>query len=224
MKRTSGSIVAGLLILTGLSAAMYIYQPVSFREIATIEGFVSYARSFGSVMPLAAFLITMLQAVVPAVPFVILCSANGILLGLANGVILTWVGTLTGASLAFWGARSLGYEWAARRYGRAGLQKVDQLNGFRGFMIILALRLLPYFPAPLINISAGVSRINFLWFLLASAIGKLPFIIGYTLMGYSLLHAKNYALGISIMVVLIVIPYVIVKKTGRKATIHGKQQ
>ncbi len=173
-------------------------------------------------MPLAVFAATVLQAIVPVIPFIILCSAGGLLFGLVNGIIITWVGTLTGASLAFFVSRQLGYDWAARKYSKSRLKQIDRMNGRQGFFIILALRLLPYFPAPLINISAGVSRIRYSWFLLASALGKLPFIIGYTLLGYSLLHSRNYTSVVSAALVLLIVPYLIVKLRATRALLQEK--
>lgn len=200
----------GVAVVILISAGLYMNNPVSIGQISTVEGFVAYARSFGPIMPAAIFFVTAVQAIVPVIPFVILCIANGILFGMLNGILITWAGTLTGASIAFYVSRKLGYEWASRSYRDTGLKNFDNIEGLRGFFVILGLRLLPYFPAPLINVSAGVSTIRFFWFLLASAIGKLPFIVGYSVLGYSLLSSKNYLLGIGLMAILIVLPFSIV--------------
>jgi len=210
------NMVYSVLFFTVLAVALYSFKPITIREISSVEGLVAYAKSFGHIMPLAVFIITVIQAIVPVIPFVILCSADGILFGLTNGILLTWVGTLAGASIMFFAARKMGYAWAAEKHSNKKLKEIDQLQGFRGFWIILALRLLPYFPAPIINISAGVSRINYLWFLLASAVGKLPFIIGYTLLGYTLIHSKNYTLGAALMAALIIIPYLVMRRKRKR--------
>lgn len=191
-------------------AGMYLYYPVSLGQITTVEGLVSYARSFGPIMPLAVFFVTVVQAVLPVIPFIILCSANSLLFGIIKGTLLTWAATLVGASITFYMARSMGYEWASGRYNKINIDLINKLNGYKGFLMILSLRLLPYVPAPAINVSAGVSGIKFFWFLLASAIGKLPFIIGYGMLGYSLTQSKNYTLGLAVAALLIV-PYLIAR-------------
>lgn len=223
MKKSNYSLILGLTVTALLLVCLYVYKPVSFEEISTVNGFVKYGRSFGALMPIAAFMIAALQAIVPAVPFVILCTANGVMFGLAGGILLTWLGTLTGATILFYIARRLGYAWAAKRYQQNNLKKIKNMNGYHGFLLILGLRLLPYFPASLINVMAGVSEINYWWFFSASAIGKLPFIIGYTVLGYNLLHTKNYTLGIIIMVMLLVIPYLVVRRTKRRLTFKGRE-
>lgn len=223
MKKINHRVVLSSAVMASLLLGLYIYKPVSFGEMSTVSGFVKYARSFGVLMPIASFVIAAFQAIVPAIPFVILCVANGVMFGIAGGIILTWLGTLTGATILFYVSRRLGYEWAEKRYHQANLNKLKNLDGYHGFLVILGLRLLPYFPASLINIMAGVSRINFWWFFFASAIGKLPFLIGYTVLGYNLLYTKNYTLGVIVMIALIAIPYLIVRTTRKRPTFKERE-
>lgn len=223
MKKNNYSLILGSIVTALFVVGLYSYKPVSFEEISTVNGFVKYARSFGALMPIASFIIAAFQAIVPAVPFVILCIANGVMFGLAGGILLTWLGTMTGASILFYLARRLGYDWAAKRYQHTKFKKIEQMNGYSGFLLVLGLRLLPYFPASLINIMAGVSKINYWWFFSASAIGKIPFIVGYTVLGYNLLHTKNYTIGMIIMIALIVIPYLVVRRTKKGPALKGRE-
>lgn len=223
LNKINHGIMLGSLITVLLFTGLYIYKPISFAEISTVDGFIRYARSFGVLVPIVSFIIAAFQAVVPVIPFVILCIANGVMFGITGGILLTWAATLTGATILFWVSRLLGYDWAARHYQKTNLKKIDKMNGFPGFLLILGLRLLPYFPAPLVNIMAGVSKINYWWFFLASAIGKTPFIVGYTVLGFSLIHSKNYTLGIIVMLTFMVIPYFIVRITRKKPICREKE-
>lgn len=180
---------------------------MSIEQISTVAGMVAYIRSFAVMAPLVSFSVSVLQAVFPAIPFFILCGANGIVFGFWPGLLITWAGTLAGASIKFFTARKLGYEWVASRSKEGYLSQVEQMNGPRGFMVILILRLLPYVPAPAVNILAGVSSIRFLVFLAASALGKLPFIAGYTYAGYSLVNSKQYMHALYLVVAIMVISY-----------------
>lgn len=211
-----------LALIVALISGMYIYNPISVRELSTVDGLVSYARSFGIIMPLAVFFVAVIQAVVPVIPFIILCCANTLLFGIVKGTIITWAATLLGASITFYLARLMGFEWASKKYKRINMDFINEISGYKGFLIILTLRLLPYFPAPLVNISAGVSGLKYHWFLLASAIGKLPFIIGYGLLGYSLVQSRNYTLGLALMAVLIVIPYAVARYKKRGIPAGGR--
>lgn len=223
MKKKNHSFILGLAVTASLLLSLYIYKPVSFEEISTVEGIIKYTRAFGVLMPIASFTIGAFQAMFPAIPFFILCIANGIMFDMAGGILLTWASTLTGATILFHISRRLGYDWAANRYKQAFKNKLENMNGYRGFLILLGLRLMPYFPAPLVNIMAGVSKINYWWFFFASAIGKLPLILGYTILGTSLLHTKNYTLGVILLIVLIALPYLIVRKTRKRSVLKGRE-
>ncbi|MBU7005424.1 putative membrane protein YdjX (TVP38/TMEM64 family) [Peptococcaceae bacterium DYL19] len=188
---------------------LYLYKPVNLEEVSTIEGFVRYAKSFGVIMPIVIFEIILVQAIVPVIPFVMLCSAAGILIGVGQGIAIIWAGTLTGASITFFLSRTMGFRWALSKHEGKVPGYLEKMNGTGGFLAVLTLRLLPYFPAPIINITAGISQMRFASFFLASAIGKLPFIIGYTYVGNNLINSKNYALMMALFAALIIVPYLI---------------
>lgn len=188
---------------------------MTVEQISTVNGLVAYIRSFAVLAPLVSFSITVLQALFPFIPFFILCGANGIVFGFWPGLLITWAGTLTGASIKFFTARKLGYNWVASRCKKGYLTHVERINGPRGFFVILLLRLLPYVPAPAVNILAGVSSIRYSVFLGASAIGKLPFIVGYTYAGYSLVNSQQYMTAVYLIIFMLVVSYglsVLVKK------------
>lgn len=211
--RPSGSGQPFSLISLAVAAVailgLYLYKPVSLEELSTIEGTVMYVKSFGVIMPIAFLVIILVQAIVPVIPFVLLCSAGGILFGVGKGIAIIWVGTLTGASITFFLSRTMGFRWALSKHEGKALGYLEKMNGPGGFLAVLTLRLLPYFPAPLVNITAGISQMRFASFFSASAIGKLPFIIGYTYVGNNLINSKNYALMLALFAALIIIPYLI---------------
>lgn len=213
-----------LLIIFGVLYGFYLYKPVSLSELTSVDGMIHYAKSFGILMPVFIFVITAIQAIIPGVPFAVLCSASGILFGLLKGMVMIWAATLFGAAVLFYISRKLGYGWAEKfmeKYKVRGLQK---LEGEKGFITILVLRLLPYFPAPVINISAGISNVKFSSFFLASAIGKLPFIIAYTLLGYSILKKGNYLLGSILLIFVIILPYLYVSIKQKKKKTEETEQ
>lgn len=182
---------------------------MTVEQISTVNGLVTYIRSYAIMAPLISLALTILQALFPFIPFLILCGAAGVVFGFWPGLFLIWVGTLTGASIKFFAARKLGYSWVANRCKKDYLSQIERINGPRGFFVILVLRLLPYIPAPAVNILAGVSNIRFTVFLAASALGKLPFIIGYTYAGYSLVSSRQYMIVIYVTILLMVISYVL---------------
>lgn len=180
---------------------------MSIEQLSSVTGMVNYIRSFAVLAPLVSLIVSALQSMFPFIPFFIVCGANGIVFGFWPGLLLTWAGSLAGASGKFFMARKLGYEWVACHCKEGYLGQVDRINGPRGFMVILLLRLLPYVPAPAINILAGVSRVRYSVFLAASALGKLPFIAAYTYAGYSLVSSKQLMHAVYLMIAILGIAY-----------------
>ena len=135
---------------------------------------IAYVNQFGAFAPLVFFLLFVAQAMLPVFPYVLLAAAGGFLFGFQQGVLLSWSGALTGASLAYWICRWFGIgNFLNKYYLRSGYDP-RKLSPGAAFWTITIFRIIPVVPTPLINMGAALGRVSFLNFLLASAIGKMP--------------------------------------------------
>lgn len=126
---------------------------------------------------LAAFALRPLL-LLPITPFWI---AAGVLFGWVEGAALATAGTSVGAALGYWIARLTGRGLAER--GRSRARRLPALEAADGFRTVLALQLTPVMPHDLINALAGVSRMSYPAFALASLLGTIPIIALYTYVG-----------------------------------------
>lgn len=178
-------------------------------DFSNIHGLIAYINGFGMFAPLVAFILFMIQAILPIFPYIILTAAGGILFGFKLGFFLAWLGALTGACLAYWMCRLLGYsQFLQRFYNRMGYD-VSQLDTSMAFWTIVVARIIPVVPTPLINAAAALGGVSFPNFFASSAIGKIPSAILYTGLGLALFNAKdiNRALliiGITLLVLLLI--------------------
>lgn len=141
----------------------------------------------------------MLQATLPIFPYIILASAGGILFGFKLGFWLAWLGALTGACLAYWMCRWLGYlDFLQKIYRRLGYD-VNQLNTSLAFWTIVLARIVPVIPTPLINATAALGGVPFLNFMVSSAIGKIPSAVLYTGLGLALFNAQDVKTALLIL-------------------------
>ena len=62
----------------------------------------SYLKEFGFLAPFVAFGLFVLQAAVPVFPYIILAAAGGLIFGFKMGFLLSWIGALVGACVAYW--------------------------------------------------------------------------------------------------------------------------
>ena len=97
----------------------------------------------------------------------------GVVLGFGSGVPLALGGGLLAGLAAFGLSRALGRTAAVRLAGER-LARVDRLMTDRGFLAVLAGRLLPVVPFAVLSYGAGLTSIRWAPYALATAIGLVP--------------------------------------------------
>ncbi|MDQ3698378.1 MAG: VTT domain-containing protein [Gemmatimonadota bacterium] len=108
-----------------------------------------------------------------AVPAAVLTIAGGLLFGFGLGALLSWTGAMVGALGAYGLARGVAGRVVSRWLG-ARVSRLDRAAKRHPFRTILTLRLLPVVPFSVLNLAAGVARVRFRDYVLASAVGLAP--------------------------------------------------
>jgi len=178
---------------------------------------ISYVRDFGILAPLVAFVLFVAQAALPVFPYVILAAAGGLLFGFKLGFLLSWLGALTGACLAYWLCKWLGGEWANRKIKERWDYDVKQVNGEMAFWTIVLARIVPVIPTPIINVAAALGGVPFWNFFFSSAIGKIPSAVLYTGLGICLFQTRDIKLTLVIIGAIVALVAV-----GRYMTKKGR--
>jgi len=108
-------------------------------------------------------------------PGLILTIAAGVLFGLPVGVALVSVGSVLGATAAFFVGRTVAREWIGSKIESwPKFRALDRALAARGFWIVLLTRLSPLFPFNLLNYAYGITAVRPRDYVLASWIGMLP--------------------------------------------------
>jgi len=184
-------------------------------DFSNIHGLIAYINDFGIFAPLVAFILFMIQAILPVFPYIILAAAGGILFGFKLGVFLSWLGALTGACIAYWMCRVLGYsQFLQRLYTRMGYD-VRRLDSSMAFWTIIIARIIPIVPTPIINAAAALGGVSFPNFVASSAIGKIPSAVLYTGLGLALFNAKDINSAL-IIIGLTLLFLLLIKSQGKK--------
>ena len=170
----------------------------------------------GTFAPLIAFLLGVAQAMFPYIPFFVLAGTNGLLFGFTFGLLISFSGALVGALVSFWLSRTWLQKWILNKFGQKYEKQIDEFSSEHGFKTVLIVRLIPVVPSPLINVLAGVSKIKFSHFTLASAIGKLPFAITYTIIGNEMAKYKDNQIVLTIIITLAVAIYLLIQYRKKK--------
>ncbi|MFF2778460.1 TVP38/TMEM64 family protein [Streptomyces sp. NPDC058052] len=117
------------------------------------------------------------------VPRPVLNLAAGALFGTAAGLTAAVAGTVLGAGISFTLGRVLGQDALRPLVKGRWLRAADGQLSRHGFRSMLAIRLFPGVPFAAANYCAAVSRMGYLPFLLATAIGTVPNTAAYVVAG-----------------------------------------
>jgi phospholipase D1/2 len=115
-----------------------------------------------------------------AFPLTVLIIVCGLVFGPWQGFLYSLIGALLSATLTFSLGRLLGRN-TVRQFAGRRLGELNRRLARHGVMTVIIVRIVPLAPFTVINMFAGASRIRFRDFVLGSAIGLLPGIIGMSI-------------------------------------------
>ncbi|HXT17966.1 MAG TPA: VTT domain-containing protein [Gemmatimonadaceae bacterium] len=108
-----------------------------------------------------------------AAPVSPLAYGAGAMFGVVQGTIWVWTGSMIGGTAGYWLARGAWAGAAKRMLGRYQ-EKLQDLERGNAFLTVLRVQLLPIVPFGVFNYAAGATKVPFLPYLLATAIGVIP--------------------------------------------------
>jgi uncharacterized membrane protein YdjX (TVP38/TMEM64 family) len=172
---------------------------------ADFNNLKQYILSFGFLAPIVSIALMMFQALLAPLPSLVLVLANAWAFGWVWGAIYSWLGGMLGSALCFFVARWYGRPAVEKLFGRHKVDKVDVFFRNYGQYAILVARLTPIFSFDLISYAAGLTAIDIGTFLWATAIGQLPAIILYSMLGENLSNGASHLLWAIPIVILLVL-------------------
>jgi len=182
-----------------------------------INGVVEFYRGLGIWAVVLSLGLNILQTFVVFMPSVFLSGANAVVFGLFWGTVISWLGEVIGATAAFilyrYFSRGVVQEFRNRR---DYLKKIDEISSGRGFWIVLVLRFLPAMPSGIVNILGALSKISFMSFIMATAIGKLPSLVLETMIGHDLFFWEENWGRLLTMIIISLLVYAVYRFTGKK--------
>jgi uncharacterized membrane protein YdjX (TVP38/TMEM64 family) len=142
------------------------------------------------VLPMAT-----LMSLFPVIPYPIVGGVMGAVYGSLVGGLLTWTGSTAASFIMFLFVR-FGYQ----DWGQRVLKKYEKIHAMadifdrNAFLMILFSRMIPFIPSMIINVYAAISRVSFLKYAVASALGKVPAMLLFAVIGSSLMTGLQQTL------------------------------
>jgi uncharacterized membrane protein YdjX (TVP38/TMEM64 family) len=173
----------GLLYLLSGGFRSELNQALGLLGRGDIAGLRDYILSYGLWAPVASLFLMVLQALVAPVPSFLITFANGLAFGVFWGWMLSLFGHVLAAAVCFWISRSLGRVPVEVLVGRTGLQSADRWFARWGMYAVFVGRLVPGVAFDVISYAAGLTRMRFRNFLIATALGIFPQTFLYSYLG-----------------------------------------
>ncbi|ABA21963.1 DedA [Trichormus variabilis ATCC 29413] len=178
-KTSFALLMAVCLIATGVTG--YLLGGIN-PEL--IQGWLKAAGIWAPVTYVAVYVV----ATILILPSTALNLTGGAIFGPWMGTFWTSVGAIIAAIAAFIFARTVGREIVAQRLaGR--WQAIDAEVKQGAVFYMFAIRLMPILPYGLVNFAAGLTSISFQDYLIGTALGTVPGILPFVLLGSSGLKA-----------------------------------
>ncbi len=216
-RKTLAFLIVGILILCLILFFRQIQEFLleliaAFQSIETAR---EYIAGYGLFAPLISATLMIFQSVIAPLPAFLITIANGALFGFWWGMLLSWSSAMLGAALCFYIARFLGAKHVARIVSQPVVDKTDQFIQKYGNYAILIARLIPYIPFDVVSYAAGLTRIRFLGFWLATGLGQLPATAVYTYLGNKISTYTNLMLlGFGVIISVSIVVWLV---KGRKS-------
>lgn len=175
--------VAIVLVLAGLIAVAVWGSGIVAWTALGMEDVKSYIRDAGPWGVLVSIGLMVAHSFVPF-PSEIITIANGMVYGVFWGTVISWVGAMLGAIVAFGLSRKLGQRYVERFMQRRHMDRAERMIDRYGTGALLFVRLIPIFSFNLINYLAGLTKIPLWTFLWTTALGMLPMTVLMTMMGH----------------------------------------
>ena len=154
---------------------LYIYiEELNLKEIFTdLEYLQEKLKSLDAWGPFLIIVLMCGAIVMSPIPSAPIAVASGLVYGHLWGTIYILIGAQLGAIIAFSIARLLGYEAMQKKFGDQ--IKYKHFNSQKNLMLVVFItRLIPFISFDIISYAAGLTKINFLQFSLATFFGILP--------------------------------------------------
>jgi len=174
----------------------------------------------GSAGAILGCVFILFESIIPILPLSVFITLNFMAFGNILGFVISWVFTVLGCILSYWLFKNGVSERLYDKFKSSpNLTKIMDAVSNLSFTNLVILIAIPFTPAFLINIAAGICRVNSKKFIYAIMIGKISLVYFWGFVGVSLIESlKNPMILIKVAIAVLVM-YVISLIFSKKVNI-----
>lgn len=189
--------------------------------INTIVEYSTEVISNGGI--LFGMLLIMIESFIPALPLSVFIALNTHTFGLLPGILMSWVSTCIGCYISYlifyYVSNNIIYKYLSKKTRDKIDKAVDKFQNI-SLANLTVIITLPFTPAFLINILAGVSGMSKKKYIVALLIGKIFMVSFWCYIGKSFVESMTDISAIIVMSIMIIIAYALSKLIGKNANIE----
>lgn len=184
----------------------------------TINDFInSMINYLGVAGPILGCVLIILESILPILPLCVFITLNCMSFGYIVGCIISWIFTCLGCLLSFKIFEKKFKNWFDKNIrvinGANKIMKVVEKCSVSELAMIVAV---PFTPAFLVNIAAGLSKMNVKKFMAGICIGKLFMVYFWAFIGTNLIQSLTNPIIIVKVIFMLIIAYVMSKIVTKK--------
>ncbi len=173
------ALLLGAILVGGVTKGADWYPWWPHVSVLEIKNFIESSGHWGVA---ASIGLMVLHSFVPF-PAELVAIVNGMIYGPVWGTVITWVGAMLGAFLAFGLARKIGRPFVRRTLTEKNMRAIDHWLARYGPGALLFSRFIPVIAFNLINYAAGLTQIRWWTFSWMTGLGILPLTTLMVVMG-----------------------------------------
>lgn len=189
--------------------------------INTIVEYSTEVISNGGI--LFGMLLIMIESFIPVLPLSVFIALNTHTFGLLPGILMSWVSTCIGCYISYlifyYVSNNIIYKYLSKKTRNKIDKAVDKFQNI-SLANLTVIITLPFTPAFLINILAGVSGMSKKKYIVALLIGKIFMVSFWGYIGKSFVESMTDISAIIVMSIMIIIAYALSKLIGKNANIE----
>jgi uncharacterized membrane protein YdjX (TVP38/TMEM64 family) len=171
------------------------------------EAFREWIEGYGIWAPIILIFVMLLQTIIPVIPSVVIMVASVLAFGAVWGSVLSWIGLLAAACLAYVGGRLLGPATIYRLIGKKTEARLEDVLENYGMGAVIFARVSPVLSTDAISFVAGLVCMRFWRFIVATAVGTLPLLLLIAVLARDFNTLERGLLVMSIVSALIFVAY-----------------
>ncbi len=201
-----------ILLTAFIFLSIFIYiLTFHFNEIKKInlQAMEDYIRSYGQGSIMAFLVVSTIRPLAVIIPITLMTLIAGGIYGPIYGFLLAMVSIFISSNVAFIISRYFGRSLVERIIKKRA-EKINLKIGKNGFKIIFIMRISGVFPLDMVSYAAGLTKVRYRDFLLATILGTMPETFSVAYMGHHISNplSPGFILSVALVIVTIGLPLI----------------